>query len=214
MEIPLKQRLIGAAVLIALAVIFLPMLLDGAGRREQVSMKMEIPPEPQYTFEQPLPPPLPSQPEMTTDAQAKLSEQQAEISPQINEQRQSEEPTKPVLSPTHTTQSASKTDTEWRQAKADQPQKETKTQPKSTPAQDTERWVVQVGSFRKQGNALVLRDKLRAAGYKAFTEKGGDSRKPVFRVKVGPEPERDRAVAMQAKLKSREKLKGIVLKQQ
>jgi cell division septation protein DedD len=60
----------------------------------------------------------------------------------------------------------------------------------------------------------VLRDKLRAAGYKAFTEKGGDSRKPVFRVKVGPEPERNRAVAMQAKLKSREKLKGIVLKQQ
>lgn len=210
MEIPLKQRLIGAAVLIALAVIFLPMLLDGAGRREQVSMKMEIPPEPQYTFEQP----LPSQPEMTTDAQAKLSEQQAGISPQINEQRQSEEPTKPVPSPTHTTQSASKTDTEWRQAKAVQPEKETKTQPKSTPAQDTERWVVQVGSFRKQGNALVLRDKLRAAGYKAFAEKGGDSRKPVFRVKVGPEPERNRAVAMQAKLKSREKLKGIVLKQQ
>ena len=29
MDAPLKQRLIGAAVLVALAVIFLPMLVDG-----------------------------------------------------------------------------------------------------------------------------------------------------------------------------------------
>ena len=214
MDISLKQRLIGAAVLIALAVIFLPMLLDGEGRREQVSMKMEIPPEPQYTFEQPLPPPLPAQPEVATQTQAKLGNPQVESGPQFNGQRQTQEFSQPESNQIATTQAASETDTEWRQAKAIQPETKSKPQPKPTLAKNKEQWVVQVGSFRKQGNALVLRDKLRAAGYNAFTEKAGDSKKPVFRVKVGPEAERDRAVAMQAKLKSQEKLKGIVLKQQ
>ena len=52
----LKQRLVGAVVLIALAVIFLPMLLDGSGRSGHVSMEMEIPPEPAYDVPSRLPP--------------------------------------------------------------------------------------------------------------------------------------------------------------
>ncbi len=214
MEIALKQRLIGAAVLIALAVIFLPMLLDGTGRREQVSMKMEIPPEPQYNFEQPLPPALPDDPQRTGGAQAALTQDHTEIKPQTEHESQSVAPAKPAPSPTPTPPAALQPESGWTQAKAVQPETKSRTQAKPAPAQHTEGWVVQVGSFRKQGNALVLRDKLRAAGYTVFTEKGGDSRKPVFRVKVGPEAQRDRAVALQAKLKSRENLKGIVLRQQ
>ncbi len=214
MEIALKQRLIGAAVLIALAVIFLPMLLDGTGRREQVSMKMEIPPEPQYNFEQPLPPTLPDDPQRTSGAQTALTQDHTEITPQTEHETQSVAPAKPVPRPAPTPPAALQPESGSTQAKAVQPETKSKTQAKPAPAQYTEGWVVQVGSFRKQGNALVLRDKLRAAGYKVFTEKGGDSRKPVFRVKVGPEAQRDRAVALQAKLKSRENLKGIVLRQQ
>jgi len=51
METTLKQRLIGAAVIIALAVIFVPMILDGSGRQESVALNMEVPPEPTFTFE-------------------------------------------------------------------------------------------------------------------------------------------------------------------
>ena len=215
MEISLKQRLIGAAVLIALAVIFLPMLLDGSGRREQITMRMEIPPEPQYTFEQPLPPLSPPELKVTADADSKMNEDKAEITPQANEPRQSQEIAQPVLSsPTHATRMASKPATDGTQDTAVQSDTKTKVQSELTSALVTRGWVVQVGSFRKQDNALVLRDKLRAAGYKVFTEKSGDSRKPVYRVKIGPESKRDRAVAIQAKLRSREKLKGIVLKQQ
>ena len=57
METTLKQRLIGAAVIIALAVIFVPMILDGSGRQESVALDVEVPPEPTFTFESELPDP-------------------------------------------------------------------------------------------------------------------------------------------------------------
>ena len=44
MELMLKQRLVGAAVIIALAVVLIPMILDGAGKR----LVPDIPHEPNY----------------------------------------------------------------------------------------------------------------------------------------------------------------------
>lgn len=41
-----KQRLIGAVVLVALAVIFLPMLLSGPAERTRVDIELDIPQEP------------------------------------------------------------------------------------------------------------------------------------------------------------------------
>lgn len=49
----MKQRLVGAAVLIALAVIFLPVLLDGSGYHARLQAPAEVPPEP--AFHRPLP---------------------------------------------------------------------------------------------------------------------------------------------------------------
>ncbi|MFP4160936.1 MAG: SPOR domain-containing protein [Ectothiorhodospira sp.] len=50
----MKQRLVGAAVLVALAVIFLPVLLDGAGHRARLEASGGVPPEP--FFHRPAPP--------------------------------------------------------------------------------------------------------------------------------------------------------------
>jgi DedD protein len=44
----LQKKLVGAAVLIALAVIFLPMLFDGKKNDEPVSVQLKIPPKPVY----------------------------------------------------------------------------------------------------------------------------------------------------------------------
>ncbi len=46
MDPQLKQRLVGVAVIFLLAIIFVPMLLDGAGTRPQ-PLQVEIPPQPQ-----------------------------------------------------------------------------------------------------------------------------------------------------------------------
>ncbi|HEX2237727.1 MAG TPA: hypothetical protein VHJ19_05075, partial [Gammaproteobacteria bacterium] len=53
METSLKQRLIGAAVIVALAVIFIPMLFDNAERKKPATLDMSVPPEPEYTFKKP-----------------------------------------------------------------------------------------------------------------------------------------------------------------
>jgi len=51
MDPTLQKRLIGASVLIVLAVIFVPMLLDGAGERGSESLPLAIPAMPERDFE-------------------------------------------------------------------------------------------------------------------------------------------------------------------
>ena len=53
MNILLKQRLIGAIVLISLAVIFIPMLFTNQGDKEEQKFESSIPPEPAYEIKSP-----------------------------------------------------------------------------------------------------------------------------------------------------------------
>lgn len=46
MERALKQRLTGAVILVIVGVVFIPLLLDGAGHNARYSKDVEIPPEP------------------------------------------------------------------------------------------------------------------------------------------------------------------------
>ena len=50
MDSSLKYRIVGAAVLLSLAVIFIPMVLDGSGQTSVTKIDMEIPPEPKIVF--------------------------------------------------------------------------------------------------------------------------------------------------------------------
>ncbi len=50
MDSTLKYRIVGAAVLLSLAVIFIPMILDGSGQNSVTKIDMEIPPEPKIVF--------------------------------------------------------------------------------------------------------------------------------------------------------------------
>ena len=44
----MQQRLIGAILLVALGVIFIPVLLDGSGFKSRYSRSIEMPPEPEF----------------------------------------------------------------------------------------------------------------------------------------------------------------------
>jgi len=46
----LKQRLLGGAFLVAVAVVFLPMIFDGSSSEKPVPLDMDVPPEPKYSF--------------------------------------------------------------------------------------------------------------------------------------------------------------------
>jgi cell division septation protein DedD len=73
--------------------------------------------------------------------------------------------------------------------------------PVTTPSDPLVRWVVQVGSFGAADGADALVAKLRAAGLPAFSEQVSSAAGTAFKVRVGPEISRERAVELMRRLK-------------
>ena len=235
MDILLKQRLIGAIVLISLAVIFLPMVFTGRGEQEQ-KFESSIPPEPVYEITAPqVSVPLPVPPEsmqkvplrepVDKDQQMPLAEiisrqttTGAERGAQENSQPEASAP--PVVAKVETTPSLALPATappNTAPVVENKPEIQKETQPKSDAAPTIEPsevtgWVVQVGSFSKQANAEQLRDKLRKLGMASFVVTGVSDSQTVYRVRVGPEVNREDAEKLQAKIKQKTKLNGLVMK--
>lgn len=265
METSLKQRLLGAALLIALAVIFIPMLFDGAEREEPVALDMDVPPEPEYAFEKPSrsapggilerrsqPPARATQGRASPGEVAGLNripakpagDTRAESGPDETlaaEQRQTAGSTQAAApEPSQDATRTAKPDAPAEQVAivqppagqpVDKPQAASTPKPSPAPAAPTPSasvppvaaqtessspsaltaWAVQVGSFSEHDNATSLRNQLRESGFAAFEERIVSEGEPVFRVKVGPELNREQAEALQVKLRNREDLKGIVV---
>lgn len=195
METTLKQRLIGAAVIIALAVIFVPMILDGSGRQESVALNMEVPPEPTFTFESNLPDPkaLDELPPISTpdseNTESKIDKIEEKVEVEI-EKKAIEIKKKTEAAPIQ-------------QAKVVEA---TENHIKTNPALSA--WAVQVAAFGEKGKALALQEKLLASNLSAFTERSGNGDKSVFRVKVGPELKRENADKLRDKIEKEHGLKG------
>lgn len=182
MEQRLKQRLIGAVVLVALAVIFIPMLLQGPIERESTSVPLAIPAQPavEVRVQAPVEPQVPvtELPEVSDSAPPQSSEPVVQ-SPVASEKPAAVPPEPSVMSPQLPPELAS--------------------------------WTVQVGSFSTEANALGLRDSLRSKGYAAYTEKTRSGGKTLYRVRVGPTVERSEADKLRTALASKESLKGLVV---
>jgi cell division septation protein DedD len=86
--------------------------------------------------------------------------------------------------------------------------------PVSTPSDPLVRWVVQVGSFGAMEPADALVARLRLAGLSAFSEKVVSDGNTSYKVRVGPELDRDKAVALAGKLKAEHQLEGFVTTQE
>ncbi len=69
-------------------------------------------------------------------------------------------------------------------------------------------WIIQVGAFSSRANADGLRDKLIAAGYKAYTKAVSG----LYKVYVGPEIRRTRLEQQKSSLERDFKLKALILK--
>lgn len=191
----LKQRLVGAIVLVSLAVIFLPMLLDGGGERSSMPVfGSNIPDKPDYHFE---PLDIPLQPVKTVDEKQPVLIDKAEPAPK----------------PTATPQDKPKTTDTQVSAKSERRQQSlTDPAPVAAPQSNTEAaWVVQVGSFSQSTNALTLRNKLRKKGFTAFVEKLKTEGKTIYRVRIGPELQRANAEKQQKRLQRIMGMKGIVM---
>lgn len=86
--------------------------------------------------------------------------------------------------------------------------------PVSTPSDPLVRWVVQVGSFSSSKKAETLTAELRQAGYSAFSEKVSSATATVYKVRIGPEIERDKAIALKRKVKAEQGLDAFVTTQE
>lgn len=90
----------------------------------------------------------------------------------------------------------------------------TESAPVSTPSDPLVRWVVQVGSFDNSKRADALVAELRLAGLTAVSEKVTSANGTSYKVRVGPEIDRDKATELARKLKTEHNLDGFVTTQQ
>ena len=80
----------------------------------------------------------------------------------------------------------------------------------TTPAASGTGFAVQLAAFSKSADATALRDRLRAAGFSAFTEAVNTDKGTLTRVRVGPVLNRGEADQLKAQVKSKVGLDGVV----
>jgi len=205
MDGAVKQRLVGAAVLVVLAVIFLPMVFDGADDRRSESIDLDIPAEPEREFETrvvPLEAPAPIAPIVDPGAIATVDANAPERVDAL-----AGTPDAPAATPA----SAAR-------APAAPPAPAPATAPTPTPAPTTTapapvarepapradargRYLVTFGSYGKAENADALVAALKKAGIDARSERVDLDGKPGMRVRSGPFV--DRAQAEKVRLLAR-----------
>jgi len=182
----LKQRLIGAIVLVALAVIFIPMLLSGGREMEMPVFGSNVP------------------------------ERSAEITSIQHIDIEGKQKTEPhPVNPKRIPIAHGLPEPEIVKEEKSIVEKivdlaEVKEEKKSVIKETV--WAVQVGSFSNRKNALALKDKLRKKKMHAFVERVMKNNKAIYRVRVGPEVTREKAEALKQKLKKELKLSGLVVK--
>ena len=196
MDQNIKNRLVGVIVIFALAVIFLPMILDGSGLRK-------------------------SEHEVVIPAQPLVS-----ANPQFNDkiiELQQEVQALPDLQPRFVDEDSPAREDE---ARADSgaasgsvaravPEAAVQQAPEA-PAEERpggESWVLQVGSFQDRDKALAQRDKLRKSDIAAvFIEKFDIDGKSSYRVRLGPFINREQSRVAQNKVKAKHDIDGIIMK--
>ena len=221
-----KQRVIGAVVLVALAVIFVPMLLEQP-EDELGPVGSNLPDKPEQIVRDRVEPLiLPEPPQESEPAQVVLDAPSADTGAPVEIQPQAEPPVPPAEAPAAAPTSAQES------APAQEPapavpttpaepvapaaaapapaSAPTAAPPQATPAQPLSGWVVQLASLASKDNALALQERLRGLGYTAFVEEAKTAQGVLFRVRVGPELERPNAEKLRDRLEQQVQLKGIV----
>ncbi|MEM9531875.1 MAG: SPOR domain-containing protein [Pseudomonadota bacterium] len=180
MDVALKQRLVGATVLVIFGVIFIPMLLDGppSGR---IEVPIDIPEPPDQRFETRLLPvgqngadPAPAAAADRNDEPVRPAETQSPVL-----RPNPDPPSRPLPRPTS------------EPAAAVNPSSTTTAPPR--PAATGGGWQLQVGSFGNAANAARLVARLSEAGWDAYQEKIEVASNALYRVRVRGWPDKPAA---------------------
>lgn len=208
METALKQRLLGAAVLIALAVIFLPMIFSGrAPQAEPDRVSLDIPPPPDEELQTRVY-------DLTDDGLATSAPASTTTSADL-----------PTVDLTGDRTDVSAPPANGEPPRAREPEPETQvaeaSEPEPAPVEpalsepgdgDVDAglaggFAVSLGVYAKQANADEMLDRAKALGYQAYTERTDVDGESAVGVRVGPFA--GRAAAEAARLKLGGELSGV-----
>lgn len=216
MENSLKQRIVGAVVLIALAVIFLPAILKEKEQQEPFISK--IPPKPIETIPQELPADVVAKNKKVQDSLDQLEKsarktkiESEEVKVDLNQEKNL---TESIADKSTKLQSADITKTEVESQK--------EIVPKGTSTQETietigtefqeAAWIIQIASFSNKENAVSFVDKLKKAGHKTYRQDiTTDKNKTIYRVYTGPYIRKEEAVKALKDVNEVSKLNGIIM---
>ncbi|MGL4544483.1 MAG: cell division protein DedD [Plesiomonas sp.] len=198
-----QNRLVGAVVLVALGVIILPDVLDSQKKHQEDFAAIPLKPTVQETGNrpdlppaisqplQPLPPAEPDLPETVDPMQSaqdnnsaptpvappKLAPTTTAKTPEVNKPV----PTKPVVSKPITPPVVAPTEV------VKQPEK---TKPEAAPSGKA--YVVQLGALKNADKVNELLGKLRAGGYKAYSQPSPAASGQLNRIYVGPDTSKEK----------------------
>jgi DedD protein len=198
MERALKERIIGATVLVVFVVLVVPIFLDGPpADGEIVTERVLLPGQSDQAtqtvvLERDRTEPVPSA-SAAGDAgapESSATEQEPEPEPQTEPETEPEPEPVIVQRPEPSTVPP--------KPESEPPAEERAAQPE--PTSSTGMWAVQLGSFSNKENAERLASDLRKQGYAAFLSKLDTDKGTLHRVRIGPQENRAAAEAIAARL--------------
>ena len=185
MERALKERIIGAVVLVIFVVLVVPIFLDG--EKGEIKSERLL---------------LPGQEDQDTKTVV-LDRGRSEPIPVAN-QAAPETTTKPLALPKPEVEKPMPVvdeTTEQQAARVEQKSPPVVQEEVTAPATSTTgMWAVQLGSFSNKENAEKLAADLRKQGYAAFLSQLQTNSGQLHRVRIGPQKDRESAEAMAARL--------------
>lgn len=227
MATALKNRLVGTIIIVALAVIFLPDILDGKKQTSQdLFESLPAQPDTQPVADVPAFPTekIRQKTQRKVEIVADVATDDFDIDDQVDvvTNDTSNEPIEPELAaPQESTQQET---TQTTTDTADAGDRQIPDQPTEAPAEvepvvsstpnnsllEEAGWVVQLGVFRHQKNVRELLSQLRDAGYRAFSRPVKTSSGELTKVFVGPDLEKESLEKALPHLRSLTKLQGRI----
>ena len=192
-----KQRIVGTAVLLALALIFLPIIFDGEGSY-QAPVSSRIPEAPIISI---LPEPTQSRPIIVGNVETIEPDASAAVS-RIEEVAELVEEPSVAIATQETVNDVEITDAPIFSREV----------PQLSDAGLPQGWVVRLGSFSDSENASNLVTRLQDAGYKAYSRVMRSSQEALTGVFVGPWLDRGQVNEYQQKLQEEFNLAGLVVR--
>ncbi len=199
MDSALKQRLLGAAVLIGLAIIFVPMFLSNSPQQpDSTTLNLDIPPPAEHKFETrtlPVASPTAPAPASATDDPNKIVTVDTNATPKVDAHPEDQTSTPPpapvaIASTPKPTPPA--------------PPKPAVTDTPPMVASSGGRFAVNLGIYADQGHANALVANVKKLGFPAYVESTDYQGKSAMRVRVGPFADRAAAEAARLKIKQSE----------